>query len=89
MEKFIPVRGVCNYSDLSIKFFSRLGRELPELFGQLEQWERREFDEEVEKISKMDCDLAAEVLDRKRFKEVAEQAFWNLKKRKQEIPTVA
>ena len=48
---------------MSIKFLARLQRELPELFSQLEQSEGKEFDEEVETISKMDCDVFFREID--------------------------
>ena len=74
---------------MSLKFFERMRRELPDLWGQLEEIERSQLDEEVENLSRLDCDLAAEILDETRFRKLAEQALRNLRKKKSEIPVVA
>jgi len=74
---------------MSLKFFERVRRELPNLWGQLEEIERNQLDEEVENLSRLDCDLAAEILDETRFRKLAEQALRNLRKKKSEIPVVA
>ena len=55
----------------------------------MEQSQRKEFDEGVEKISKMGCDRAAEVLESKQFRKVAEEAFKSVRKRKREILAMA
>ena len=59
------------------------------MFSELEQGQRKEFDEEVEKISKMDSDKTTEVLESKQFRKVSEEAFKSVRKRKREIPAMA
>jgi len=59
-----------------------MARELAILLWQIHSEERDEFDKEVERLSRMDCDDAARKLSRDEFRRIAEEALKTIKKRK-------
>ena len=68
---------------MSRKFFLRLGRELTHILRQLRREEQKDYDREVERISGIDCDRAADTLSHAEFERVANEALQAiLRKRK-------
>ena len=78
---------------MSKKMLERMARLLPELFRELDVWERRGLDEEFERVAMRDCDEAARTMSDSEFRRAIEEALRNLRrrrgKRREEIPAVA
>ena len=67
---------------MSKAFMKRMEDLLPLLFVTLGREQRKELDEEVERITGKECDEAARTLSNKEFESVARTAVENIRKRK-------
>jgi hypothetical protein len=66
-------------------FFERMRRELFILVEARNEKAHHELDEEVERITGKECDDAARSLSKEDFKNVAEEAMQNIRKRKKKV----
>lgn len=59
-----------------------MGQTLPDLLKLLNAGEKLKVDKEVEEITKMDCDKAAQKLSKEEFERVAREAVNRVKKKR-------